>query len=98
MASRLYGLFGTAVLAPEGDAAAQVDADDTALALAGAATAAHRDRLAAAGAGLIARGAEAVLLGGTDLSLAFDDVETGYPVIDSAVVHAEAIARAAMAG
>ncbi len=95
MASGLYGLPGVAVIAPEGDAMARVDADYTALARAGAATAEGRDRLLAAGAGLMARGAAAVLLGGTDLSLAFDGVEVGYPVIDSAVVHAEAIARAA---
>ena len=98
MASRLYGLAGVTVIAPDGDAAARVDADYKALALAGAATAEQGDRFAAAGAALMARGAEAVLLGGTDLSLAFDDMETGYPVVDSAVVHAGAIARVAMEG
>lgn len=98
MASRLYGLPGVEVIAPEGGEAARVDADYKALALAGAATAEGRDRLVAAGAGLMARGAEAVLLGGTDLSLAFDGVEAGYPVIDSAEVHAAAIAMRAMEG
>lgn len=96
MRSRLYGLPGVEVIAPEGDTASRVDVDYKALAQAGIASAEQRDRLVTAGAGLLARGAEAVLLGGTDLSLAFDGVEARYPVIDSAVVHAEAIARVAL--
>lgn len=98
MGSRLYGLPGVEVVAPEGEAMARVDADYKALARAGAASAEHRERFRAAGAALMARGAEAVLLGGTDLSLAFDGPEPGYPVIDSAEVHAAAIARRAMEG
>ena len=98
MGSRLYGVHGAEVLAPEGEVLAQVDADYKAVARAGAATAEQRGRLVAAGAGLIVRGAEAVLLGGTDLPLAFDGAEPGYPVIDGAQVHAAAIARTAMDG
>lgn len=98
MVSRLYGVAGIEVIAPVGAEAEAVDADYTALARAGFATAEQRARLAAAGAELMARGAAAVLLGGTDLSLAFDGADAGYPVIDGAVVHAEAIARAALNG
>lgn len=41
------------------------------------------------------RGAEAVMLGGTDLYLVFKDHECGFPVIDCAEIHIEALARAA---
>ncbi len=49
----------------------------------------------AQGRKLIDRGADVVLLGGTDLSVAFTD-DPGYPIIDSAIIHAEAIGRVAM--
>ena len=42
------------------------------------------------------QGAEAVFLGGTDLFLAFDRRDPGFPVIDAAKVHIAALARAAM--
>jgi aspartate racemase len=42
------------------------------------------------------QGAEAVFLGGTDLFLAFDGRDCGYPVIDAAEVHIAALARASM--
>ena len=37
------------------------------------------------------RGADVVLLGGTDLFLAFQGHDCGFPVLDSADVHVEAI-------
>src|SRR5215218_3637465 len=40
-------------------------------------------------------GAEAVMLGGTDLALAFAGQDPGFPVFDCAAVHADAIADAA---
>ena len=98
MRSRLYGVSGVEVISPEGDMADRVDADYKAMAQAGAASADQHERLVAAGMGLMARGAEAVMLGGTDLSLVFDRDDVGYPVIDGAVVHAEAIARTALNG
>lgn len=42
------------------------------------------------------QGADAVFLGGTDLFLAFDGRDAGFPVIDAAEVHIAAIARASM--
>ncbi len=98
MRSRLYGITGVEVITPEGDTADLVDADYKALAQAGAASTDQHERLVAAGARLIARSAEAVLLGGTDLSLVFDRGGARYPVIDGAVVHAEAIAKVALNG
>jgi aspartate racemase len=39
------------------------------------------------------QGAEAVLLGGTDMFLAFAGQDCGFPVIDCAEVHIEALYR-----
>lgn len=40
---------------------------------------------------------ELIVLGGTDLFLAFGDEDHGYPIVDSAQIHVDAIARLAMA-
>lgn len=42
------------------------------------------------------QGAEAVLLGGTDLFLAFEGRDCGFPVIDAAKVHIAALMQASM--
>ena len=44
-----------------------------------------------------AQGAQTVLLGGTDLCLAFDGHDPGYPVIDAIDVHVAVLASKAMA-
>jgi aspartate racemase len=41
---------------------------------------------------MIEAGAEAIVLAGTDLNLAFDGQETGYPVIDALDVHVALLA------
>jgi len=41
------------------------------------------------------RGADAVLLGGTDLFLAFEGQDVSFPIIDAAVIHSQDIVRAA---
>jgi aspartate racemase len=48
------------------------------------------------GAKLIAAGADAVVLAGTDLNLAFDGHETGYKVIDALDIHVSVLADLAM--
>ena len=75
------------------------DEDDyVAVAIRGAATSAERERLLTAGASLVRdQRAEVVLLGGTDLNLVYDGVELDFPVIDSAMVHVDAIVNAALA-
>jgi aspartate racemase len=45
-----------------------------------------------AGRRLMERGAEAVVLAGTDLGLAFDGQEPGYPVIDALDIHVDVLA------
>lgn len=48
-----------------------------------------------AGRRMIAAGAEAIVLAGTDLNLAFDGQEPGYPVIDALDVHVAHLAELA---
>lgn len=42
------------------------------------------------------RGADAIILAGTDLFLAFDGHDPGFPVVDAALVHIAAIAKVSM--
>ena len=42
------------------------------------------------------KGAQAILLGGTDLVLAYDERTSDFPLIDCAGIHADAIARLAI--
>jgi aspartate racemase len=43
------------------------------------------------------QGAEAILLGGTDLALAFNEQTAEFPLVDCAGIHADAIAQLAIA-
>ena len=92
MESGLYGrLSSIRVVLPEGDALQKVHETYGAMAGIGRITDAQRQFFHAAGRALIDRGAEAVLLGGTDLFLAFQGLDPGYPVLDSADIHVEAV-------
>jgi aspartate racemase len=42
------------------------------------------------------RGAEAIMLGGTDLALAFNQQDTAFPLVDCAGIHVDAIVRLAI--
>jgi aspartate racemase len=42
------------------------------------------------------KGAQAILLGGTDLALVYDEQTSDFPLIDCASIHADAIARLAI--
>jgi aspartate racemase len=44
---------------------------------------------------MIDRGADAILLGGTDLGLAFDGYDPGFRVVDGVDVHVEHLVRLA---
>lgn len=99
METRLYGaLDDLEPVAPIGDDLAHVNDDYVAMAIAGAATPGQRERLLAAGRALAQeQGAQAILLGGTDLNLVYDGSPFDVPVIDSAVLHVDAIVKAALA-
>ncbi|WP_376093548.1 aspartate/glutamate racemase family protein [Roseomonas sp. CCTCC AB2023176] len=62
------------------------------VAVAGACSAEQRALFVDAGRRMIAAGAEAIVLAGTDLNLAFDGRDVGYAVIDALDVHVEVLA------
>jgi len=98
MASKIYGaLPDLEVVVPEGDAFDATHSAYVAMATAGRVTDDQRALFFTVGRNLVDnQGAEAVVLGGTDLFLAFDGRDPGFPVIDCAQVHIEAIYRAAV--
>jgi aspartate racemase len=92
METRLYGAISSAtVLVPEDDEFEEVQANYSAMAMVGRVTDSQRDVFFGAGRSLVNRGAEAVLLGGTDLFLAFQGEDCRFPVLDLADVHIDAI-------
>jgi len=100
MSTGLYGHIKSArIVVPEGDLLGQVHDTYVAMAGIGRITEAQRDFFHEVGARLCRQqGAEAVLLGGTDLFLAFQGEDPGFPVLDAADVHAEAIYRRSLVG
>ncbi|WP_420345738.1 aspartate/glutamate racemase family protein [Pelagibius sp.] len=97
MASALYGrLKGIDVVAPAGAALDQVHQAYVDMAVSGVATEAQREVFFDSGRRLAEdAGAEAVLLGGTDLFLAFDGHDPGFKAIDCALLHIDDIAEEA---
>jgi aspartate racemase len=93
METRLYGAISSAaVVVPAGEEIEAVQQNYSDMAIAGRVNDAQRRIFFAAGERLCRdQGAEAVLLGGTDLFLAFQGQQCGFPVIDCADVHVEAI-------
>lgn len=86
MRTKLYGqLSQTAAVVPEDIAASGQTYLD--MALSSHCSEAQRAYFFDQGQALIDAGAEAVVLAGTDLNLAFDGREVGYPVIDALDVH-----------
>jgi aspartate racemase len=97
MMSRFYDAIPEAtVTAPSGDLLSRVHDAYVAMATSGRVTEEQRETFFAAGKSLVEqRGCEIVMLGGTDLALAFGDHDPGFPTLDCAQVHADAIAKAA---
>jgi aspartate racemase len=98
MQSQFYGgLANVAVVAPASAQLDEVHESYVAMAAAGRVTAVQRDVFTTAAEELIEHhGAQAILLGGTDLALVFDEATSPYPVIDCAAVHARTIAHRAL--
>jgi aspartate racemase len=99
MMSRFYGAITTAtMLTPAGDGLEKVHDAYVNMAAAGAVTDTQREALHSAAHRLIEdQGAEAIMLGGTDLALVFSEQSVPYPLIDCAAIHADAIAARALA-
>lgn len=93
MRTRLYGQLsktGAVALDEEIDTLGQVYQD---MAVAGRCTPDQRALFLDAGARMVAdHGAEAIVLAGTDLNLAFDGQSPGYRVIDALDVHVDLLA------
>ena len=91
MRTRLFGqMVRTNVLLPGETEAVGTAYQD--MAIAGRCDPATRTLLFEAGREMMDRGAEAVALAGTDLLLAFDGRDPGFPVIDALEIHAAALA------
>lgn len=93
METKLYGGVSSAeLIAPEGEMFGQVGDAYSAMANIGKVTDAQREVFFAAGRRLCReRGAEAIMLGGTDLFLAFAGREPPFPLVDCADMHVDAI-------
>ena len=95
MESRLYGGISSAeIVAPEGEMLEQVHSAYVEMATVGRVTDAQRRTFFAAGRHLCReRGAQAIMLGGTDLFLAFVGQDPGFALVDCADIHVDAIYR-----
>ena len=95
MQSRLYGgINAVDVVLPQGESFDATHNAYVAMASNGQADDQQRDLLFSVGNDLCRKqGAEAVLLAGTDLFLAFDGHDCGFPTMDCARVHIDALFR-----
>lgn len=92
--SDLFGkLRGVEVVRPNPDDISFIHDTYTQLAREGSVTEAKRSRLVEVAQSLCARGADAILLAGTDLSLTFNEANTPFPYVDCARSHIDAIVR-----
>jgi aspartate racemase len=100
METGLYGtLTGVELVLPQGDDLLSVSDQYFAMAKAQNATSTQRDLFFEVGARLCSeQNAEAVILAGTDMFLAFAGTDSGFEVIDSAEVHIRALAELARQG
>ena len=96
MQSRVYGaLSAFDVVLPPGDRLDATHDAYVAMATVGEVREEQREVFFDVGRALCrAHGAEVVILGGTDLFLAFEGRDCGFPTLDSGRVHVEALARA----
>jgi aspartate racemase len=99
METRLYGgVSSVEVVPPSGQDLEDVHQAYVAMAASGIVTEAQRAVFAAVSKRLFKEsGVEAIMLGGTDLALVFNERDTEFPLIDCAGIHADAIAKLATA-
>jgi len=92
MNTKLYGGVSSAeLIAPEGEMFDRVGASYMAMAQIGRVTDQQRDVFFKAGDALMKRGVQAIMLGGTDLFLAFTGKEPPFPLVDCADIHVGAL-------
>jgi aspartate racemase len=97
METRFYGtLPSTEVIPPAGQDLMDVHQAYIAIGVSGIVTDAQRSLFERAAQRLIDdHGAEAIMLGGTDLALVFDERTSRFPLVDCAGIHVDAIVRLA---
>ena len=98
METRFYaGLSSAKLIVPSGQDLGDVHDAYVAMAASGVVTDAQRSTFTRVSRTLLDHaGAEAIMLGGTDLVLAFNERDTDFPLIDCAGIHADAIAKWAL--
>jgi aspartate racemase len=98
METRLYGgVSRVEVVPPSGQDLEDVHRAYVAMAASGVVTEAQRAVFAAVSKQLLKQsGVEAIMLGGTDLALVFNERDAEFPLIDCAGIHADAIAKLAI--
>jgi aspartate racemase len=100
MRSKFYGgVTSVEIASPPPGELEQVHAAYVAMATAAVATDADRAFFREAGRRLVRdQGVDVVVLSGTDLFLAFDGTDPGYPLADAALIHIDAISKLSLAG
>jgi aspartate racemase len=95
METRLYGSVSRVeVVPPSGQSLEDVHQAYVAMAASGIVTETQRAVFTAVSKQLLEQsGVEAILLGGTDLALVFNERDTEFPLIDCASIHADAIVK-----
>jgi aspartate racemase len=98
METRFYGGVGSAeIIPPNGQDLDDVHQAYVAMAASGVATEAQRSTFDRVSRKLLSEnGAEAIMLGGTDLALVFSQQDAPFPLVDCAAIHVDAIARVAI--
>tara|TARA_R110002072_G_scaffold137286_1_gene280048 strand:+ start:14355 stop:15068 length:714 start_codon:yes stop_codon:yes gene_type:complete len=98
MESRLFDSFQEVeIVVPPGESLEEVHEAYMNIAVSGAVSEDQRTTIFQAGKAMCdEQGAEAVVLAGTDLFVAFDGYECGFEYVDSALVHIDAIHRASL--
>jgi aspartate racemase len=98
METRFYGgVTSTEIIPPSGQDLLDVHQAYVTMAASGVVTEAQRSVFDVASHRLLKdKGAQAILLGGTDLALVYDEQTSDFPLIDCASIHADAIARLAI--
>jgi aspartate racemase len=99
MKNRFYGSITSAeIIPPDGDDLDLVHDAYVSMATSGVVNEEQRRVFQGASARLIEQhGAEAIMLGGTDLALAFDESTSSFPLVDCAGIHVEAVVKLAFA-
>ena len=97
METRLYGrLTAAAIMPPTGRDVIDVHDAYAAMAASGIVSEAQRSVFNTVSRRLLHDGAEAIMLGGTDLALVYDQQTSEFPLIDCASIHVDSIVRFAI--